>query len=82
MRQKPFSPVFARGQALLELMPVRFKSGLNLEIQIRPDPSSAIFLKFQDDSVIMICNVILIFLSSLILGEVKHEQEAYQTKFI
>ena len=63
-------------------MPGRLKSGLNLEIQIRPDPSSAIFLKFLDDSVIMICNVILIFLSSIILGEVKHEQEAYQTKFI
>jgi len=27
-----------RGQALLELMPVRFKSGLDLEIKIRIDP--------------------------------------------
>ncbi len=29
------------GQALLESMPVRPKSGLYLEIKIRPDPSSA-----------------------------------------
>jgi hypothetical protein len=34
-----------RFQALLELMPVRLNSGLNLEIQIRPD-SSSIFKRF------------------------------------
>jgi hypothetical protein len=39
------------------------------------------FLKFKDDNVIIVCNKLLNFLSSLILGEVKHEQEAYQTKF-
>ncbi len=30
----------AGGQALLELMPVRLKLDLNLEIKIRPDPGS------------------------------------------
>lgn len=39
-------------------------------------------LKFKKDSVIIICKEFLTFLSSLILGEVKHEQEAYQTQFI
>jgi hypothetical protein len=40
------SSSFARGQALLELMPGRFKSGFNLAIKIRPDPSSA-FKRFS-----------------------------------
>jgi hypothetical protein len=32
---------FARGQALSELMSVWLKSGLDLDIRIRPDPNSA-----------------------------------------
>jgi hypothetical protein len=39
-------------------------------------------LKFYKDSVIIVCKEFLTFLSSLILGEVKHEQEANQTQLI